>query len=39
VQRIVTDPRQYGVVIQQSPGGGSQAATGSTVTITVGARA
>jgi membrane peptidoglycan carboxypeptidase len=36
---IVTNPSQYGVVLSQSPGGGTTAAQGSTVRITVGQRA
>jgi eukaryotic-like serine/threonine-protein kinase len=34
--RTVTDPSQDGIVIQQTPGGGTSARTGSTVTIVVG---
>ena len=33
---VVTDPAQDGIVIDQDPGGGSQASPGSTVTIVVG---
>ena len=36
VTRPVTDPSQDGIVIRQSPGGGTRAAPGSTVTIVVG---
>jgi eukaryotic-like serine/threonine-protein kinase len=36
VDRTVTDPSQEGLVVRQSPVGGSSAAPGSTVTITVG---
>ena len=36
VDRTVTDPSQEGIVVRQSPLGGSSAAPGSTVTITVG---
>ena len=32
----VTDPGLYGIVLSQSPTGGSKAKQGSTVTITVG---
>jgi membrane peptidoglycan carboxypeptidase len=39
VQRVVTNPSQYGVVVSQSPAAGTQATQGSTVTITVGSRA
>lgn len=36
VDRTVTDPSQEGIVVRQSPVGGTSAAPGSTVTITVG---
>lgn len=36
VDRTANDPSQDGIVLQQSPPGGSRAAPGSTVTITVG---
>jgi beta-lactam-binding protein with PASTA domain len=36
VERSVTDPSEDGIVLQQSPRGGSTAASGSTVSITVG---
>jgi eukaryotic-like serine/threonine-protein kinase len=36
VDRTVTDPSQEGIVVRQSPVGGSSAAQGSTVAITVG---
>jgi beta-lactam-binding protein with PASTA domain len=32
----VTDPAQHGIVLDQEPGGGSEASPGSTVTILVG---
>jgi eukaryotic-like serine/threonine-protein kinase len=36
VEQDTDDPAQQNVVIDQDPAGGSQAPTGSTVTITVG---
>jgi serine/threonine-protein kinase len=36
IERSVTDPADDGFVIRQSPAGGTRAAPGSTVTITVG---
>ena len=36
VGQPVTDPSQDGVVLDETPAGGSRAAKGSTVTITVG---
>ena len=36
VEKDVTDPARYGVVLAQSPGGGTKADQGTTVTITVG---
>jgi membrane peptidoglycan carboxypeptidase len=36
VEKEVTDPSRYGVVLAQSPGGGAKADQGTTVTITVG---
>ena len=39
VDKIVTNPAQYDVVLSQSPGGSTSATQGSTVRITVGRRA
>jgi penicillin-binding protein 1A len=39
VSKIVTDPTKVGLVVTQDPAGGTTADQGSTVTITVGARA
>ena len=36
VCQVVTDPSQNNIVLSQNPGGGSQASSGSTVTIAVG---
>jgi membrane peptidoglycan carboxypeptidase len=36
VEKEVTDPARYGVVLAQAPGGGAKADQGTTVTITVG---
>ena len=39
VHKIVTHPGDYDRVLAQSPGAGTKAQQGSTVTITVGSRA
>jgi eukaryotic-like serine/threonine-protein kinase len=39
VSRTVSDPKQVGIVLKQSPSGGSMAPRGATVTIAVGALA
>ena len=36
VEKEVTDPARYGIVLAQAPGGGAKADQGTAVTITVG---